>query len=108
MAIVSVCLGLRWSELARLQWQDIDWLGGELTLRRALVMQITVHSAKPLSLNARLLEVLKAPKERSAYTAAIDWMFASPDLNGKKPRSYICLEPPSAFSSGRWVTETSG
>jgi integrase len=40
MAIVSVCLGLRWSELARLQWQDIDWLGGELTLRRALVMQI--------------------------------------------------------------------
>jgi integrase len=30
MAIVSVCLGLRWSELVGLQWQDIDWLGGEL------------------------------------------------------------------------------
>jgi integrase len=24
MAIVSVCLGVRWSELAGLQWQDID------------------------------------------------------------------------------------
>ena len=41
MAIVSVCLGLRWSELAGLQWQDINWLGGELTLRRAVVKQIT-------------------------------------------------------------------
>jgi integrase len=60
MAIVSVCLGLRWSELVGLQWQDIDWLGGELTLRRAVVKQITgevktVHSAKPLSLDPRLL-----------------------------------------------------
>src|ERR1035438_4255093 len=96
VAIVSVCLGLRWSELARLQWQDIDGLGGELTLRRALAMQITgevktVHSAKPLSLDARLLEVLKAHKQRSEYTAAIDWVFASPYLNGKKPRSYICF-----------------
>jgi integrase len=96
MAIVSVCLGLRWSELAGLQWQDIDWLGGELTLRRAVVMQITgevktVHSAKPLPLDARLLEVLKAHKQRSEYTAATDWVFASPDLNGKKPRSYICF-----------------
>jgi integrase len=96
MAIVSICLGLRWSELAGLQWQDIDWLGGELTLRRAVVMQITgevktVHSAKPLPLDARLLEVLKAHKQRSEYTAATDWVFASPDLNGKKPRSYICF-----------------
>jgi len=96
MAIVSVCLGLRWSELAGLQWQDIDWLGGKLTLRRAVVMQITgdvktVHSAKPPPLDARLLDVLKAHKQRSEYTAATDWMFASPDLNGRKPRSYICF-----------------
>jgi integrase len=96
MAIVSVCLGLRWSELAGLQWQDIDWLGGELTLRRAVVMQITgevktVHSAKPLPLDGRLLDVLQVHKQRSEYTAATDWVFASPDLNGKKPRSYICF-----------------
>jgi integrase len=68
MAIVSVCLGLRWSELVGLQWEDIDWLGGELTLRRAVVKQITgevktIHSAKPLSLDARLLDVLKAHKQ---------------------------------------------
>ena len=96
MAIVSVCLGLRWSELVGLQWQDIDWLGGELILRRAVVKQITgevktVHSAKPLSLDARLLEVLKAHKQRSDYTAPGDWVFASPDLNGRMPRSYTCF-----------------
>jgi integrase len=58
MAIVSVGLGLRWSELAGLRWLDVEWLGGELNLRRAVVMQITgevktVHSAKPLPLDAR-------------------------------------------------------
>jgi integrase len=96
MAIVSVCLGLRWSELVGLQWQDIDWLGGELTLRRAVVKQITgevktIHSAKPLSLDARLLDVLKAHKQRSEYTQPTDWMFASPDQKGMLPRSYTCF-----------------
>jgi integrase len=51
----------------------------------------TVHSAKPLSLDARLLEVLKAHKQRSDYTEPGDWVFASPDLNGKMPRSYTCF-----------------
>jgi len=96
MAIMSVCLGLRWSELVGLQWQDIDWLGGELTLHRAVVKQITgevktIHSAKPLSLDARLLDVLKAHKQRSEYTQPTDWIFASPDQCGKLPRSYTCF-----------------
>lgn len=30
MASVGVCLGLRWSELAGLQWRDIDWLNNAL------------------------------------------------------------------------------
>jgi integrase len=96
MAIVSVCLGLRWSELVGLQWQDIDWLGEELTLRRAVVKQIagevkTIHSAKPLALDARLLDVLKVHKQQSEYTEPGDWVFASPDLHGKMPRSYTCF-----------------
>ena len=53
MATVGVCLGLRWSELVGLQWQDIDWLNGELKLQRAVVKQIedevkTVHSSVTL------------------------------------------------------------
>jgi integrase len=51
----------------------------------------TVHSAKPLSLDARLLEVLKMHKQRSEYTELGDWVFASPELDGKIPRSYTCF-----------------
>jgi len=79
-----------------LQWHDIDWLGGELTLRRAVVMQITgevrtVHSAKAMSLDARLPDVLKAHKQRSEHAEVTDWLFASPYVRGKKPRSAICF-----------------
>jgi integrase len=93
MAIVSACLGLRWSELAGLQWQDIDWLNGELRLQRAVVKQIedevkTVHSSKPLALDARILDVLKHHKQNSIFTEPGDWVFASPDRCGRLPRSY--------------------
>jgi integrase len=93
MATVGVCLGLRWSEIVGLQWQDIDWLNGELRLQRAVVKQIedevkTVHSGKPLALDPRILDVLKLHKQNSIFTAPGDWVFASPLKNGKLPRSY--------------------
>jgi integrase len=93
MAMVGVCLGLRWSEIVGLQWQDIDWLNGELRLQRAVVKQIedevkTVHSSKPLALDPRILELLKLHKQNSVFTEPSDWVFASPLNNGKLPRSY--------------------
>jgi integrase len=93
MATVGVCLGLRWSEIAGLQWQDISWLSGELRLRRAVVKQIedevkTIHSSKPLALDPRILDLLKQHKQNSIFTAPGDWVFASPEKHGKLPRSY--------------------
>jgi len=78
MATVGVCLGLRWSEIVGLQWQDIDWLNGELRLQRAVVKQIedavkTVHSSKPLALDPRILDVLKLHKQNSVFTEPSDW-----------------------------------
>ncbi len=69
MATLAVCLGLRWSELVGLKWQDIDWLNGELRLERAVVKQIedevkTVHSGKPLALDPRILELLTTQAEQ--------------------------------------------
>jgi integrase len=95
MAIVGVCLGLRWSEIVRLKWQNIDWLNGELRLQRAVVKQIedevkTVHSSKPLALDPRILDVLKQHKQSSIFTAPGDWVFASPEKHGRLPRSYTC------------------
>jgi len=93
MATVGVCLGLRWSEIVGLKWQDIDWLNGELRLQRAVVKQIeddvkTVHSGKPLALDSRILDVLKQHKQNSVFTAPSDWVFASPVKLGRLPRSY--------------------
>ena len=96
MATVGVCLGLRWSEIVGLQWQDIDWLNGELRLQRAVVKQIedavkTVHSSKPLALDPRILDVLKLHKQNSVFTEPSDWVFASPEKHGKLPRSYTAF-----------------
>jgi len=93
MSTVGVCLGLRWSEIVGLQWQDIDWLNGELRLQRAVVKQIeddvkTVHSSKPLALDRRILDVLKQHKQNSVFTEPSDWVFASPEKHGRLPRSY--------------------
>ena len=93
MATVGVCLGLRWSEIAGLQWQDLDWLNGELRLQRAVVKQIedevkTVHSSKPMALDSRILDLLKQHKQSSVFTEPGDWVFASPEKHGKLPRSY--------------------
>ena len=93
MATVGVCLGLRWSEIAGLKWQDIDWIDGELRLQRAVVKQIedevkTVHSSKPLALDTRILDVLKQHRQNSVFTAPDDWVFASPAKLGRLPRSY--------------------
>jgi integrase len=93
MATVSVCLGLRWSEIVGLKWQDINWIDEEPRLQRAVVKQIedevkTVHSSKPLALDARILDLLKQHRQNSVFTAPNDWVFASPVKHGKLPRSY--------------------
>jgi integrase len=48
----------------------------------------TVHSSKPLALDARVLDLLKQHRQNSVFTAPSDWVFASPVKHGKLPRSY--------------------
>jgi integrase len=96
MAILGGCLGLRISEVLGLQWRDIDWLHGELRLERAVVKQNTGevkthHSAKPLPLDAQLLEVLKAHKQSCEFADPGAWVFASPRCLGRLPRCYTCV-----------------
>jgi integrase len=93
MALSAVCLGLRVSELLALKWSDVDWLGAKLKVERGIVKQIvddvkTDSSRKSLSIDKELLEVLKAWKRTTQFSAEEDWIFASPLKLGRLPYSY--------------------
>ena len=93
MALLSVCLGLRISEALALRWADVDWLGSRLSVRRGIVDQIvadvkTEGSARTFNLTSELLERLKSCKQRSDFSGAEDWVFASPFKLGRLPYSY--------------------
>ena len=93
MALLSVCLGLRFSEALALRWADVDWLGSRLSIRRGIVNQIvgdvkTQGSAKTFHLAGELLERLKSWKQSSQFSGAEDWIFASPFKLGRLPYSY--------------------
>jgi len=93
MALLSVCLGLRFSEALALRWVDVDWLGSRLSIRRGIVNQIvgdvkTQGSARTFNLASELLERLKAWKQASSFSGAEDWIFASPFKLGRLPYSY--------------------
>ena len=93
MALLSVCLGLRFSEALELRWADVDWLGSRLSIRRGIVNQIvgdvkTQGSAKTFNLASELLERLKSWKQSSQFSGAEDWIFASPFKLGRLPYSY--------------------
>jgi integrase len=93
MALLCVCLGLRISEALALRWNDVDWLGSRLSIRRGIVEQIvddvkTEGSAKTFVIAEELLERLKSWKQASQFSEAEDWIFASPVKLGRLPYSY--------------------
>jgi hypothetical protein len=110
MALLSVCLGLRVSELLALRWNDVDWLGGMLNVERGIVNQIvddvkTETSRGPKTLDPELLAILKRWKAESQFDSEGDWMFASPSKLGRLPFSYTgsgesCSVQPESLESG--------
>jgi integrase len=93
IALVCVCFGLRISECLALKWSDVDWLNAKLTVERGIVRQRvgdvkTAGSQGHLSIDNVVLEVLKAWKQRSQFSAQGDWMFASNIKIGRQPWSY--------------------
>ncbi len=93
MALLSVCLGLRVSELLALKWRDVDWLNAKINIERGIVKQIvddvkTDASRKSLTIDRELLEVLKAWRQTTQFSTSEDWVFASPLKLGRLPYSY--------------------
>lgn len=92
MAFLCCCLGLRISECLALRWAGVDWLSRKLTVERGIVCQQvgdtkTAGSHGHLSIDSELLEVLKAWKQTTQFTAQDDWLFASPFKLGRLPRT---------------------
>ena len=48
-------------------------------------------SYSSVALDARILDLLKQHRQNSVFTVPGDWLFASPEKNGKLPRSYTSL-----------------
>ena len=93
LALMCVCFGLRISEALALKWADVDWINGTLRVERGIVQQVvddvkTDDSRKTLTISEDLLNVLKAWKQITQFSAPEDWIFASPFQHGKLPYSY--------------------
>ena len=93
IALLCLLLGLRISECLALRWADVDWLQLRLSIDRSIVNQTvedvkTVESRRNMPLDPSLIDVLKAWKQISKFSAASDWMFASPSQLGRLPWSY--------------------
>jgi integrase len=93
MALLSLCLGLRVSELLALRWRDVDWFNSKLNVERGIVNQIvgdvkTDGSRRLMTLDQELLVVLRTWKQNSHFQTTEDWIFASPLKLGRLPYSY--------------------
>jgi integrase len=93
MALLCCCLGLRISECLALKWSDVDWINSKLTVERGIVCRQvddvkTAESRKKLTISFELLEAVKSWKQATQFSAAEDWVFASPVQLGKLPWSY--------------------
>ncbi|MGB6835201.1 MAG: site-specific integrase, partial [Candidatus Acidiferrum sp.] len=82
--------GLRVSEALGLKWTDVDFAAGEIRLSRAVVHQHvgdmkTEASQKPVPMDGALLDALQDWSRQAPYRQMGDWVFASPDMDGKQP-----------------------
>ena len=90
MVFLAATTGLRVSELLGLKWCDIDFASQEIQLKRAVVHQVvgnpkTEASRKPLPLDPDLAQSLLAWRQASPFNQDHDWIFASPEMQGKQP-----------------------
>jgi integrase len=109
MVILALCTGVRCSELVALKWSDFDWQNLSVHIRRAIVSGRvddvkTEYSEAPLPLDPALAEVIFEWRRKTEFSAASDFVFASPYMAGEKPytpwnmqHNHLC---PTAVKAG--------
>ena len=90
MVFLAATTGLRVSELLALKWSDVNFEDLQISLNRAIVHQVvgdlkTEASRKPLPVALEVAEALLNWRLRSVFPRSEDWVFASPEKQGKQP-----------------------
>ena len=88
--LLAALLGLRRSEIAGLQWHDVDFDAGVLNLHRGVVNQQisalkTAGSKRALPVPDAVLNALAEWRAETQFNKPEDWLFASSDAEGKQP-----------------------
>jgi integrase len=89
LAILGIGNGPRVSESLALKWEDLDFTGKQMFIRRSIWNQHinenckTANSKKPAV--ARPPNCCIAWRRATPYNKNDDWVFASPQMQGKQP-----------------------
>ena len=91
MVVLDAATGLRYSEIAGLQWADIDWENSQIFVRRTwsrgtIGMPKSKKSAAPVPMAPLLAKYLKAWRAETPYAQHEAWVFASKKTHGRRPR----------------------
>ncbi len=90
MVLIAASTGLRQSELFGLQWGDIDFDQGTMSVTRSIVYGVvgqckTESSQKPVPLHPLVADTLSRWRGQCAYIRPGDWVFASRRYRGRRP-----------------------
>jgi integrase len=91
LTLLASGTGLRISECLGLQWQDIDFDGQKIYVRRTWLQNRigepkSKASAAPVPMHSLLADFMLGWMQQTVYGQPTDWVFASKRLKGKKPR----------------------
>jgi integrase len=109
MVVLDAATGLRYSEIAGLRWQDVDWENNQIHVRRRWIRgevgePKSRKSKASVAMAPLLAKYLRAWQIETPYAKATDWVFASEKTHGRTPRvgNMLCVDylRPAALKTG--------
>ena len=106
MIMGAMCLGLRVSELLALKWSDFEFEKRIVRVERAVVEGSvgkvkTIHSKKPLPLDALLAAAFRTWRSHSPFQEDDDWVFSM--ATGDRPYSASNLQVRVLIPAGKAI-----
>jgi integrase len=114
MVVLDAATGLRYSEVAGLQWQDLDWCNDQIMIRRTWIRRRVGEpkskaSKAPVPMTPLLAKYLLAWRRETCWPKETDWIFASEKTRGRTPRvgNMLCRDylRPAAIAAGLKLEE---